>query len=45
MTAKQYRKGDVAVHYAIERLRLRPLPGGGKRAGICAILLGDDDAN
>ncbi|MGK3196796.1 bifunctional DNA-binding transcriptional regulator/O6-methylguanine-DNA methyltransferase Ada [Enterobacter ludwigii] len=44
MTAKQYRKGDVAVRYAIGECSLGRCLVGESERGICAILLGDDDA-
>lgn len=44
MTAKQYRKGDVAVRYAISECALGRCLVGESERGICAILLGDDDA-
>lgn len=43
MTAKQYRKGDAAVRYAIESCSLGRCLVGESERGICAILLGDDD--
>jgi len=43
MTAKQYRKGDVAVRYAIDSCSLGRCLVGESERGICAILLGDDD--
>ncbi|MFZ4172654.1 AraC family transcriptional regulator, partial [Enterobacter ludwigii] len=43
MTAKQYRKGDVAVRYAIGECSLGRCLVGESERGICAILLGDDD--
>ncbi|HHD2916099.1 bifunctional DNA-binding transcriptional regulator/O6-methylguanine-DNA methyltransferase Ada [Enterobacter kobei] len=44
MTAKQYRKGDVAVQYAIDDCSLGRCLVAESERGICAILLGDDDA-
>lgn len=44
MTAKQYRKGDAAVRYAIADCSLGRCLVGESERGICAILLGDDDA-
>lgn len=44
MTAKQYRSGDVAVRYAISDCSLGRCLVGESERGICAILLGDDDA-
>ena len=44
MTAKQYRKGDVAVRYAVSGCSLGRCLVGESERGICAILLGDDDA-
>ncbi len=46
MTAKQFRHGgeNLAVRYALADCRCIALPGGRKQRGICAILLGDDDA-
>lgn len=44
MTAKQYRKGEAAVHYAVSDCSLGRCLVGESERGICAILLGDDDA-
>ncbi|HBI6860700.1 TPA: bifunctional DNA-binding transcriptional regulator/O6-methylguanine-DNA methyltransferase Ada [Enterobacter cloacae] len=44
MTAKQYRKGDAAVRYALSDCSLGRCLVGESERGICAILLGDDDA-
>lgn len=44
MTAKQYRKGDVAVHYALSNCTLGRCLVAESERGICAILLGDDYA-
>lgn len=44
MTAKQYRKGDVAVRYATSDCSLGRCLVGESERGICAILLGDNDA-
>ena len=43
MTAKQYRKGDVAVRYAISDCSLGRCLVAESERGICAILLGDSD--
>ena len=43
MTAKQYRKGDVAVRYAIDDCSLGLCLVAESERGICAILLGDSD--
>ncbi|KZR33482.1 bifunctional DNA-binding transcriptional regulator/O6-methylguanine-DNA methyltransferase Ada [Enterobacter genomosp. S] len=44
MTARQYRNGDAAVRYAISDCSLGRCLVGESERGICAILLGDDDA-
>ncbi|SAE97975.1 bifunctional DNA-binding transcriptional dual regulator/O6-methylguanine-DNA methyltransferase [Enterobacter cloacae] len=44
MTAKQYRKGDAAVRYAIDDCSLGRCLVAESERGICAILLGDNDA-
>ena len=44
MTAKQYRKGDAAVRYAISDCSLGRCLVAESERGICAILLGDSDA-
>ena len=44
MTAKQYRKGDAAVRYAISDCSLGRCLVAESERGICAILLGDTDA-
>ena len=44
MTAKQYRKGEVAVRYAIDDCSLGRCLVAESERGICAILLGDTDA-
>ncbi|MGX1904731.1 bifunctional DNA-binding transcriptional regulator/O6-methylguanine-DNA methyltransferase Ada [Enterobacter asburiae] len=44
MTAKQYRKGDAAVRYAISDCSLGCCLVAESERGICAILLGDSDA-
>ena len=44
MTAKQYRKGEVAVRYAIDDCWLGRCLVAESERGICAILLGDTDA-
>jgi AraC family transcriptional regulator of adaptative response/methylated-DNA-[protein]-cysteine methyltransferase len=44
MTAKQYRKGDAAVRYAIDYCALGRCLVAESERGICAILLGDTDA-
>lgn len=43
MTAKQYRKGDAAVRYAIDDCSLGRCLVAESERGICAILLGDND--
>ena len=43
MTAKQYRKGDAAVRYAISDCSLGRCLVAESERGICAILLGDSD--
>ncbi|WP_253383323.1 bifunctional DNA-binding transcriptional regulator/O6-methylguanine-DNA methyltransferase Ada [unidentified bacterial endosymbiont] len=43
MTAKQYRKGDARVRYAMDDCSLGRCLVGESERGICAILLGDDD--
>jgi len=45
MTARQYRTGNVAVRYAISDCSLGRCLVGESERGICAILLGDDDAS
>jgi len=44
MTAKQYRKGDARVRYAIGNCAFGRCLVAESERGICAILLGDDDA-
>lgn len=44
MTAKQYRNGNVAVRFAISDCSLGRCLVAESERGICAILLGDDDA-
>jgi len=44
MTAKQYRKGDAVVRYAIDDCSLGRCLVAESERGICAILLGDNDA-
>lgn len=44
MTAKQYRNGEAAVRYAISDCSLGRCLVAESERGICAILLGDDDA-
>ncbi|MEG5465750.1 bifunctional DNA-binding transcriptional regulator/O6-methylguanine-DNA methyltransferase Ada [Enterobacter chuandaensis] len=44
MTAKQYRKGEVSVQYAIDDCSLGRCLVAESERGICAILLGDNDA-
>ena len=44
MTAKQYRKGDAAVRYAIDDCSLGRCLVAESERGICAILLSDNDA-
>ncbi|WP_368541802.1 bifunctional DNA-binding transcriptional regulator/O6-methylguanine-DNA methyltransferase Ada [Enterobacter soli] len=43
MTARQYRKGEAAVRYAISDCTLGRCLVAESERGICAILLGDDD--